>query len=338
MRRIDRTEVKQVAAFLARVFRLSPGEPFLDPELLAWKYLQPRPDWEGTRSFVTEDDRGIVSHFCLCPAVLRFGNREVRSMTAIDWAADRRKPGSGIRMFHLIKTRFDAIFAIGGSDATLAIIPRIGFRTVGEFVTWRKTVRPWAVFRSARERKGTAFLRLARDLPRSGIGTSLDGGGWRCIPVPRFDETQAVLMGNIPKTYTTCRRTVGALNYMLSCPSASFSAYLLENGSRNRGYLLMSRLRNEARIVDISIDSDDATEWQGAYTAATSAAAAFPEVHHVFAGGSVRLMEKALAGNGYRRYRTDPVMIYDPLEILSSMPAIAFQMFEGDAGYYQDSA
>lgn len=313
------------------------GEPFLDLGLLAWKYLIPRPDWEGTRSFIIEEDGAIVSHFCLCPAIFRSADREVSSMTAIDWAADRRKPGSGIKMFHLIKKRVDTIFAIGGTKATLAVIPKVGFRYVGEFCTYRKSIRPWAEFSSTRKREGIAYLRLVRNLATKKFRTSLGEGTLQVEPIPRFSAFHEKLMDCVPNSFTTCRRTVGVLNYMLACPTISYSAYLLKKSGRERGYFLISRIGREARIVDISIDSDDPMEWKDAYAAATETAAQIPEVHNVFSGASVPLMVKALESNGYLPYRKDPVMIYDPSDILSPMPRIAFQMFEGDAGYYYSS-
>lgn len=102
-------------------------------------------------------------------------------------------------------------------------------------------------------------------------------------------------------------------------PTVSYSAYLLKKSGKERVYFLMSRIGQEARIADISIDTDELMEWKDAYAVASETEAQFPEIHNVFTGATVPFMGEALESNDFHPYRKDPVMIYDPSYISSCL-------------------
>jgi hypothetical protein len=87
---------EQVIELLCSAFGTGRTTPFLDPELLDWKYDNPRPDWQGSRSYAWIAGEEIAAHACLCPVTYRLpGGRQITGSQFIDWAAGRRVAGAG---------------------------------------------------------------------------------------------------------------------------------------------------------------------------------------------------------------------------------------------------
>jgi len=90
--------------FLCGAFNLPKTAPFVEPALLRWRYDEPRPDWQGLRSYAwfaahspgsVLESKDIVAHACICPVVYRLGQQDICGSYLIDWAASRRTPGAG---------------------------------------------------------------------------------------------------------------------------------------------------------------------------------------------------------------------------------------------------
>jgi hypothetical protein len=66
----------------------------------------------------------------------------------VDWAADSRMPGLGVMMYRKLMATASTSFAIGGEPDTRKILPRIGFRHVGDASIYAAWLRPWLEFRT----------------------------------------------------------------------------------------------------------------------------------------------------------------------------------------------
>src|SRR5436305_5467873 len=118
--------------FLLEAFRLGPAAPFVAPDLMRWKYDDPRPDWPGPRSFVWKDGDAIVAHACMCPVTYRLPSGDVSGSYLIDWAATRKSAGAGVALLRSLGRKCDALFAVGGSPDTRGILPKLGYRHIGD--------------------------------------------------------------------------------------------------------------------------------------------------------------------------------------------------------------
>src|ERR1700722_7843680 len=91
-------EMSELTEFLLGVFHLSSDAPFIQPEMLRWKYFSPRPDWTGTRSYVLRSEGRIFAHGCVAPVAFRLPAGVVSGMRVIDWAGGRQAPAAGVRI------------------------------------------------------------------------------------------------------------------------------------------------------------------------------------------------------------------------------------------------
>jgi hypothetical protein len=75
----------------------------------------------------------IAAHVCLCPVTYRLpGGRQITGSHFIDWAAGRRVAGAGGLLVRKLASLFDVLLAIGGSDDTQQVLPKLGFQLKGK--------------------------------------------------------------------------------------------------------------------------------------------------------------------------------------------------------------
>jgi hypothetical protein len=129
-------------------------------------------------------------------------------------------------------------------------------------------------------------------------------------------------------------RSADLLNYMLRCPVAPCSAFLLDRRAEVMGYVLLVRIDDEARTAEIHIDSEDPADWHIAVALATeSAAAQAPGVCEVVAGAAVPFISNSLLKNGFRRISWGPIFLHDPGHALAGIPAPNVTLIDGDMAY-----
>src|SRR5208282_2263173 len=182
LRAAEASDLPALAKFLVRAYKSEPLDSYFDPRLLEWKYLCPRPGWDGSRSFVLEKDGKIVAHGGVCPITFRLPTGgAVGSLTIMDWAADPAIPGVGVMLYRKLMPMAPTSFVIGGAAVTREILPRIGFRSVGEALTYAAWLRPWREFRT-RPRSRRSVLRLLHGLTHPVDIRSRPGTRWEFIP------------------------------------------------------------------------------------------------------------------------------------------------------------
>ena len=127
---------KRLSEFLTRMFSANAG--LVSSSMLRWKYWVPREDWPEPRSFCMERDGRIIAHVGLWPVTVQNGTKRERGVHAMDWAADPHARGAGWALIKNLTRTFDFVYGIGGEEITRAILPKLGFRTVAEALTWAR--------------------------------------------------------------------------------------------------------------------------------------------------------------------------------------------------------
>src|SRR4051794_34196950 len=117
----------ELTEFLLDVFRMGPDAPFVRPEMMRWKYFEPRPDWEGSRSYLMLREGRIFAHGCVVPETFRTAQGRVTSMRVIDWAGGRNVPAAGVLVMRKLAELTDTVLAIGGSADAMRVLPRMKF-------------------------------------------------------------------------------------------------------------------------------------------------------------------------------------------------------------------
>jgi hypothetical protein len=326
--------LKELADFLLEVFRLGKGAPMVRPDMMRWKFFDPRPDWDGPRSYLMFRDGRIFAHGCVVPEIFRAPNGRVTSMRVIDWAGSRHVPAAGVLVMQKLSQLTDTVLAIGGSPDAIRTLPRIKFEHRGDVDVFVRVLKPWRQFRTDPFPRGwKAPLRLARNTLRSFRPVPSAPFGWTATEVKRFDDILSPALIFQPKSFTTTERSVAMLNYMLSCPDGAHAGFVLRQGQQVRGHAILSHILGQTRIAEVWVNSEALEDWQAAFDLATLQASAKKETCEILAVSSIAPGREALRRNGYLFCRKDPIFILDPKQKLAGAPEVNLNMFAGDASY-----
>ena len=302
-------DIPAIRRLLLEVFGSPEDWRVFQPEVLRWKAFHPHPLWTGSRSYVVRAEDRIVAHGCLIPCEVLTGAEPLRGARIIDWAANRKFPGTGSRIFNGILQLLDVVFAVGGSSDTLRILPLIGFQQTQGGAGYARVIRPLRRWRMSSDSSWKGPARAARDLLRLAKPAHSAGAEWSIRRVTRFDETAAPVMPQAPGPggFMPCRRTPELLNYLLACPAAAMEGYLLFRGGHMAGYAVLSRVGQECRLAEVWIASSGAGDWADAYAVAATAAARAPETTMLTARAFSPVLSASLEGAGFRTTTVEPL-------------------------------
>jgi hypothetical protein len=333
LRATEQNDLRPLGAFLARVYKFEPSDFHADPRLLEWKYLYPRASWQGSRSYLLEKDGQIIAHCGICPVTFHLPDGTiVKSLTMTDWAADSSVRGAGKVLFCKLMEMAPTSFIIGGTSATLHILPRIGFRPIGDAVTYSAWLRPWREF-EARPRSGRSTLRLLHGLTHPVRSDWQASAGWEFSTVDQFDDSLLPILNDPKRSWTLCQRTLSDLNHLLKCPHVRMQGCLLRREGQLIGYFVIGKAEWEARLLDLVVDSAHQNDWNFACAMVTKAAQCDPVVCRIRSQTSLPVLTQALVWNGYWRHYKQPIALYDPGDALGRALPMDFQLFDGDYGY-----
>jgi len=337
----DPSSRQALTKFLVSAYQLPPDAPFVQPELLRWKYDEPRLDFAGPRSYVWKDGSGeITAHACLCPVTYTLPSGDVRASYLTDWAAARSSPGAGVSLLRALARNFDVLLAVGGSPDTQNILPKLGYRRVSELQNFARVLRPWDQFRSDPFPRGwKAPLRLARNVIWSRTDAPAAPDGWTAQPITKFDlSCQPLFEARTHSPFPSTRRTPGLMNYWLACPGAALSAALVRQNGELRGWFVLSRVLGQKRIADLWVDSNLVGDWSAALSLASTAAAEDPEACEVIVSASIPLAVEAAPLAGFRIRPPDPIFALDHKSVLGPAPVLNVTLLESDLAYVQNPA
>jgi hypothetical protein len=326
--------------FLLASFHLTPEAPFVRPELLRWKYDEPRPDWSGPRSFIWKNGHAITAHACMCPVTYTLPSGDVTGSYLIDWAASRTSAGAGVTLLRSLASRCDTLFAVGGSADTRRILPKLGYRHVCDLRFYARVLRPWRQFQTDPfPRRWKAPLRLARNTIRSLAPIPDAPRDWAERRIDTFESsTQALLDARAESAFPCSRRTPELMNYYLRCPSAVFTAALLLRANVPSGWYVLSRVAGQVRIADLWVNSGSSADWSAACTLAVRAASADPEACELVASASIPPTIEAVIRAGFRFHHAEPVFVLDPRKMFASTQSLNVTFLESDLAYGFDPA
>lgn len=333
LRTTEQNDLPALAKFLVRVYKFEPSDFHANPRLLEWKYLYPRASWQGGRSYLLEKDGQIIAHCGICPVAFHLPDgTTVNSLTMTDWAADPSARGAGKMLFCKLMEMAPTSFIIGGTSPTRYILPRIGFRPIGDAVTYSAWFLPWREFQTRAWTPGST-LRLLHGLTHPARNRGRATAGWDFAPVNQFDGSLLPVLNSTKRSWTFCQRTLSDLNHLLQCPYVKMQGFLLRRNAQPIGYFVIGKAEWEARLLDLVVDSADTNDWNLACAMVTQAAQLDPEVCRIRSQASFPMLTQALAWNGYWRHYKQPIALYDPADLLGRALPVDFQFFDGDYGY-----
>jgi hypothetical protein len=264
---------------------------------------------------------------------LNLSHQRVTCNCFVDWVGDRDTPGCGVLVKKKLMALADTGVVVGGTADTRAVVPRIGFRHVGEVVTFARVVRPWKQHvNRPKENPLKAVARLARNVAWSLPPGTAETVGWRIEPLERFETWAEV---GDESGFASPYRTAEYLNYWLRLPVAKVMPFAILHDEKRRGYFLLVNIQGQTRLADIRVFSKDPAQWRVAYGFATREAEANPLTYEIVAIASTPLAISSLLANGYRRRGAEPLFLYDPKRKLDNT-AIFLNLIDGDGAYLYD--
>ena len=321
-------EQETLIRFLRSVFTGPAKMNSFDPELIAWKYFSSHPEWDGARSFVAKADGNIVGHAGVWPVSLWHSGAPLKAVHLIDWAAARAQPGLGVLLLRKLAAMADLLLTIGGSAETQAILPKLGYRRCGAVAIQVKLVHPVRQITRKYQWNWKTPARVLRNAIWAVGGLPAAPPGWQVSQVRAFEESITELLS--PNASSGAVRTIAGINHLLTCPAAKFTAYVISDAKKMRGYFVLSQHVGQVRIVDLAATAGDQDALIATCAAAARTAAAMPGCREVVAGFSSEELQRIFADMGFRTRQLAPVFCYDPRNILISKYRPKLSMSDGD--------
>lgn len=338
---LERNRLAELQQFLLGGFDEPQDAEFASLSVLDWKYFDPVGSFNGPRALLATVDGRIVSCIGVCPTQLVVGNRseQISASHAIDWLADRKTVSAGLAVYQRSETYSDVQFAIGGTEQALAIKRKLGYTFPLNAAVYVKVLRPWHRLRPGGADAGwKAALKVARDYarrissPLPPLRMKLDLRRIRTFGSEIEDITRACAMSEVHTL-----RSPDLLNHLLRYPLRSVSGWLFTEGSRTRGFALLSTAERHrtriGRIVDCFMDHLDQDLWQSALHALTNQFDT-DSVDIAVCYATTPWMANALEHVGFHQERLSPVSLRDPKHLIPTSASFYLTHLEGDHAYF----
>ncbi len=293
---------KRLIEFLIRVFAADSKADFVSFSLLRWKYWDPREDYPEPRSYVIERDGRIVAHVGLWPVTVRTSAKRERGVHMIDWASDPQAPGAGVSLLQRLTKSYDFVYSIGGSEMTQSILPKFGFHTVAEALTWARPIRPWRQMLRYQSWDLRLPLRLARNNWWSRIPPRVVERGWAAVePGAGGPEGLAALASERDESF---------FRYLQQCPVARCLTFHIVNEGRKAGFFVLSIVREQTRVAGVWLENPSPENWRAAFHLAQDAALKHTNTSELIARCATEASATAAGEAGMRLRGRTPVFLF----------------------------
>ena len=308
--------------------------PNVEPRHLHWRYWQEREDSPGPRSYVVSDGSALLAHAALIPLSYEVQGHHLRMAHLIDWAARPGEPGTGAMLLRHAAARSDAMIGIGGSEATLKILPLLGFKTCGSVTGYVHTLRPLKLIAAASQPSWRLIPRIARSAVWCTTAPRIANNRWRArrIPADQLRELAPLLAGR-GGSVSAFERSDALLRYMLSCPIVPMECFVVEQGANPRGYFILAFVHHQARLVDARVDTDAPADWRALIHCAVLEAKRDTAVAELATWGSDAMLAQVLEECGFHARFTMPFWARSRKTATFPPPIFRVQMLDSDAAY-----
>lgn len=334
--KLEASEQPALREFLVNSFAESATLTSFRPEVLTWKYFSRHPAWPEFRSFAVKESGRIVAHGGIWPVRLQAQEAELRAIHLIDWVASRSAVGAGVYLLRKIAGLADLLINIGGSEDTLSLLPKLGYKRCGELLQYARVIRPWLHFRTTPQNDWKLPIKFLRDFTRSLAAKPPVPEGWTAERLTAFPDGMEPQINWKSCNSTMSVRTVAELNHLLNCPAAKFSGYLVREKEQLRGFFLLATIANQARIVDVRLIGNERVGWPAICNVAASTAAADPNIAEITVASSVAPVQQAWLNAGFLRRHTDKIFSLDPRALIRPNLPIDLSLVDSDLCIVRD--
>lgn len=312
-------------------------QPNAEPRELQWRYWQERADWKGPRSYVLTDGTGFLAHAALIPLGCEVDGRHLDAAHLIDWAARPSEPGAGAMLFRQLLQVVDAFIDVGGSEASLQVLPILGFRECGKATGYVRSLRPLRLLASESRPSLRLMARVARSALWS-MGAPRPTQAARCsvrkVSIDRIREL-APIFAKAQRAPLAFERSEALLVYMLNCPIAPMECYLVERSSGPVGYFILASVGSQARLVDIQSQSDAPVDLRAVIQCAVCQAGRNAAAAELATWGSDPLLSQCLEECGFHPRFNLPIWVRSGRTEFSPA-SLRVHLMDSDAAYLHE--
>ncbi len=336
-------DLSDLGRFLIAGFHAAPDSDFAAPEVLRWRYLEPRgEDDEAPRSYLARDEGGqVIGHVGICRTTFEgdaITGRRIATLHMIDWLGSPEHRSVGASLMRKAHEGVPTQFGLGGTEAGRTVIKRGGYTTRNPIPVYQRVLRPAHWLRVPALSFAEKGVRLARDLVRRGLLPTrpaqvrvelrkVRSFGSELKPIIERAQTRAILTG----------RSSERLNHLLQFPRQAMSGWhLVAPPDRLCGFAVLNLVPQHGgrmrlgKIVDCLLADTDVRFWHGAILALTQELGRQgADVAQTFA--STPWMAEALHGSGFASRFVLEFSLRDRQGLLP--PGIPFHLMPIEADY-----
>lgn len=276
LRPLTPDDLPALSRFLTEGFHAPAGAAFAAPDVLRWKYFDPRGEDAGDapRSYLAfaEGTGRVVGHLGVCPGRFRGPGLPAEGVSTahmIDWLSSEAGKGVGATLMRRMHRSSETQYGFGASAAARAVMGRSGYGLVATVPVYRKVLR--AGYRLKDPGRGPVgrLLRVARDAATFARPARRPEAEIELRQVASFGpEVEPVLAAYQARAVFTSRGP-GLLNHALRYPRGGFTGWHVLRDGALRGLAVLSVVAGDGgarvgRVVECLLDDPDGRAWQAA--------------------------------------------------------------------------
>ncbi|MBV8128125.1 MAG: hypothetical protein JO114_10775 [Planctomycetaceae bacterium] len=125
-------DLSAVGRFLRAGFHAAPDADFAAPEVLRWKYLEPRgEDDEAPRSYLAREEGGhVIGHEGICRTAFEgdaIPSGRIATLHMIDWLGSAEHRSVGASLMRRAHQSVPTQFVLGGTEAARRVLKGRGY-------------------------------------------------------------------------------------------------------------------------------------------------------------------------------------------------------------------
>lgn len=268
-------DVPELGRFLAEGFHAPPGTEFAAPDVLRWKYLEPRGLDGEPRSYLVRHDGRIIGHVGCAITAWRVAGEPftaVSTLHMMDWLGSQEHPGVGASLQRQTHRRAETHYGLGGSARARRLGRASRYEVLGSVPVFQKVLRPGYRLRFGGAGPSRRVLASARDLVRMlrrpGETPAVRIGLRR---VETFGSEVDDVLERVEPPLVFTDRQPSLLNALLRYPRPALAGWLLELEGQVVGFALLAlKDRGRARVgkvVECFLTGKDPDLWHASFTA-----------------------------------------------------------------------
>ncbi len=275
-------DLSDLGRFLIAGFHAPADSVFAAPDVLRWKYLDPRGDeQEAPRSYLAHDEHGrIIGHLGIFRTTFTgdvIPGHRVPTLHMIDWLGSPEHRAVGASLMRKANQQTPTQFGLGGNEAGRTMGKRSGYVPQDPIPAYQRVLHPLHWLRVPGLRLQERGVRLVRELVRTGLSRPRPAQvrielhkvlafGPEIEPIVERARASAILTD----------RGVARLNHMLQFPRQAVSGWQLTTPPGQLcGFAILNLLPGHGgrtrlgKIVDCLLPDTDVRVWHGAIVALT---------------------------------------------------------------------